>query len=125
MPMSNINKLKKIEIPLTNKELSLDSLIQLIENNMIEDELPFDLLFEQYPSLLSRWYPGYPLEPRMMTDKDPIRCRGNIKNKMLTIPEFNNSEFPLDENCKLEGKYDVWLVKNDNNEFFVHIVEDE
>ena len=118
----------EITIPLTAQDLPLEELKQLIDSNLITDELPFELLATHYPSLLSEWYPGYPDAPRPMTKKDPMRCRGYIKNGTVTfrdIPGLKDSPIPLGENIALEGEHDVWLTRDDNDAWFVHVIVDD
>lgn len=105
-----------ITVPLSSDTLPLESLKDLINNNLITEELPFDLIAKEYPSLLSDWYPGFPNEPRLMNPEDPIPTIGYIKNGTVTfkeMPGLENEQISLGdcENNELEGEYTIWLKK--------------
>ena len=94
--------------PLEGK-LALETLEALIDAGYV-DELPFELLAEEYPSLLKDWYPGYPGEPRMMTEKDPIAVRGVAKDGIVTlldVPGLADERFPIDG--LPDGEHQVWI----------------
>ncbi len=109
------NKIRqqRITCKLTNEHLPLRILKELIDRNMIQDEIPFELLAVEYPSLLEEWYPGYPGFPREMNEGDPICAMGHLKNGTVTldIAGLVNSPIPCEGAIDLEGKYKMWLKK--------------
>ncbi len=115
----------EVTVPCTEQDLPLEMLRQLIEDNLICEEIPFDLLADQYPSLLEEWYPGYPAAPRAMTEEDPMRLMGNIKNGVVSFKELPDlGSFPLgDVDSSLEGERQVWL-RQEKGAWTVHIVMD-
>lgn len=122
-------KIKQVQVsvPLTNEHLPLETLEQLIEDNLISDELPFELLAKQYPSLLDKWYPGYPGYPREMTPDDPFPMRGYIKNGTISFKGIPGLEIvPFGEGgAELEeGEYKVWL-KKESDSWSIHVVADD
>lgn len=111
-----------LEVPMTSEDLPLEALTQMIEDNLIQDELPFKLLATQYPSLLEKWYPGYPGMVREMTPEDPICTTGYIENGTVTfkdLPELGKVELKGD--VPLKGEYQIWLQARDNS-WFIHVV---
>lgn len=117
----------QVSVPLTNEHLPLETLKQLIEDDLISDELPFDLLAEQYPSLLGEWYPGYPGHPRKMTLDDPFPVRGYIKNGTITfkgIPGLETIPFGEEGTELEEGEYEVWLKEHSDSSWLIHVVAD-
>ncbi|MFZ4099600.1 MAG: hypothetical protein ACOYKZ_04650 [Chlamydiia bacterium] len=89
------------------------------------DELPFELLAEEYPSLLKDWYPGYPGEPRMMTEKDPIAVRGVAKDGIVTlldVPGLADERFPMEGLA--DGEHGVWIQLGERGTIKLHIVAD-
>lgn len=127
--MKKNKKKEEIMIPLTSTDLHVDKLKELIDNNVINEEIPFELIAKEYPSLLEEWYPGYPLEPRMMTPDDPIPALGYIKNGTITFKDMlglENKQIPIGdkESLKLEGEYKVWL-KNEGKNWEITVVANE
>lgn len=95
------------------EELSLEALRGFIDQNLIKNEIPFELIAIRYPSLLSEWYPGYPCRPRRMNKNDPVPCSGYIKNGQVTLSNIFGSplgpiELDKAQNLK-EGEYQIWL----------------
>ena len=117
----------EVKIPFTSEELPLENLKQFIDQGIIKNEIPFDLLFDQYPSLVDEWYPGYPGEPRKMTKEDPHLALGFIQDGYITfkdIPGLENSPVLLGEDCDLEGEYNVWVQCIDDEYVFKVLVEE-
>ena len=105
------------------QDLPLETLVQLIGDGLISDEIPFELLADQYPSLLEDWYPGYPGAPRMMTPEDPMCLVGRIENGTISfkgMPGLKNIPFASDINPKLEGEHKVWL-RREKDSWFIHV----
>jgi len=126
-PKKNSVKSQHVQIPLTKQDLPIEVLKQLIEQNLINDELPFELLAEQYPSLLEEWYPGYPGMPRMMTTDDPICVLGSIKNGTVSfkeMPELGDISLGGDVDPPLEGDHKVWL-QSKNGSWVIYVVSDD
>ncbi len=109
---------EQIEIALNKKDIPLETLLNMIDNGLIENEIPFDLLAKEYPELLERWYPGFPGFPREMNEGDPFCVDGVIKGEFviiqdlpdigkLHVPGVKESEFKM-------GKCKVWLKKEGN-----------
>ena len=101
---------QEVELPIT--DLSLEQFEQIIASGCVEGEVPFELLAEHFPELLSKWYPGYPGEFRLMTKNDPFPARAQVKNGMMTIdiPCMKESPQPVDADTA-DGFYDVWLKR--------------
>ncbi|HSW86194.1 MAG TPA: hypothetical protein VLG49_01700 [Rhabdochlamydiaceae bacterium] len=119
-------KNQNVTISLTKQDLPLETLKQLIEENLLMDEIPFEILVDQYPSLLKEWYPGYPGAPRMMTTEDPICLLGYIKNGTVSfkeMPEIGNVPLDIDINASLEGEHNVW-VKKEKDSWIMHVAVD-
>ncbi len=47
----------------------LEALLALIDNGLVKDEIPFDLIASEYPELLEKWYPGFPGVPRALFNR--------------------------------------------------------
>lgn len=127
MAGKNSKMQREIEISLNAKDFPLETLKELIDQNVFDEELPFELLVEEYPSLLSDWYPGYPGVPRKMTPEDPISCRGTVKGDQVSLNLLGQGDlsFPLEGRGIQDGQYDVWLQKKGENDWFLHIVQDD
>ncbi len=118
------NKTSEISVPFTNENLPLETLTQLIEENLIDEEIPFEVLADQYPSLLDDWYPGYPVMPRKMTPEDPMCLAGYIKNGTVSFkdaPELGTIALKAGANSPPDGEYQVWL-RMDNDSWLIHVV---
>jgi hypothetical protein len=109
-------KKTRIEVNIPLEEMPLDSLVELIESGAIQEEIPFDAIAEHYPVLLDVWYPGFPGDPREMTEQDPIRCRGQVRNKLITL-ELLEVSFEV-ENWP-DGTYDFFLREADNGHWII------
>ena len=121
------NKTTEISVPLTNEDFPLETLAQLIEEDLIDEEIPFEVLADQYPSLLDDWYPGYPAMPRMMTPEDPMCLAGYIKNGTVSFkdaPELGAIALKAGKNPPPDGEYQVW-VRMDNDSWIIHVMVDE
>jgi hypothetical protein len=97
---------------------------QKIQEPLIPEEIPFELLAISYPSLLDEWYPGYPGRPREMTVNDPICTLGFIKNGKKTFkdfPELEDVPFSDEKGVCLEGEYKIWL-KSEGDSWFIYTV---
>ena len=108
-------------------EVSLEEFKQLINDGEIKEEIPFELLIDQYPSLVVDWYPGYPGVPRKMTKKDPIRHKGWVKDGVLTLKGSFGLKGPsisLRDDDSLDGEREVWLVQEDDGAVTVHVIEE-
>lgn len=117
--------LRELSLPI--EEISLEVLRGFIDQNLIKNEIPFELVASKYPSLLSEWYPGYPGMPRKMNENDPLLCRGYIKNGQVTfINMFGPPLGPidLDKDAELEeGEYQIWL-KYANGQYSILVVSE-
>lgn len=112
----------------TEKNLPLEELRQLIDEEMIDEEIPFDILADEYPSLLKDWYPGYPGTPREMTDEDPYCMVGELKDGVITFVEQPDLKIPFEPegDTPEEGEYMVWIRSvNDMWDVVVIPMEDE
>ncbi len=108
------------------EDISLEQFKEIIDSGLIEEDIPFDLLVNHYPDLLSEWYPGYPNAPRYTREGDPICCRGHVKDGKVFLNNFTDTEnhtISLIELSIPDGEYDLWFHKNSNGEFFVHIMK--
>jgi hypothetical protein len=104
-----------MKIALNKEEMPLEVLVTMIDNGLIEEEIPFDLITNEYPELLEKWYPGFPGIPRLMNEDDPF-CVDGIKDgefviiqgvpgiDRIHVPGLVESEFEM-------GKCKVWLRK--------------
>ena len=110
---------QEVKIPLA--DLSVEDFKKIIQSGCIEGEVPFDLLAEHYPELLSEWYPGYPGVQRMSTKDDPFPARARVQNGMMTLdlPGFRDTPRPVDADVE-DGFYDVWLKKGESGEWTLH-----
>jgi hypothetical protein len=112
----------RITLPI--EAISLEVLQGMVEQNLVKNEIPFEVLADHYPSLLSGWYPGYPSTPRRMDKNDPIPCRGYIKCDQVTLSSaFGPPMGPIDfaKGADLEeGEYEIWL-KCDDDQYFIFI----
>lgn len=108
---------KQVEIALTKKEMPLETLLALIDNGVIKDEIPFDLIVNEYPELLEKWYPGFPTIPRAMNEGDPFCVDGIVKGEFVIIkdiPSIDKLHVPgIVEKEFGTGKCKVWLKKED------------
>lgn len=113
---------KKIPIPI--KDISLETFKEMISEGLFKDEIPFDLIAEHYPELLSVWYPGYPDLPRPATEFDPLPYTAIIKDGKMTLEETAEAkEIPVEGFNELEdGKYKLWIIK-DNDDSYSVIIE--
>lgn len=113
-----------MKVPMTCKDVPLEALKQMIEDNLIQNELPFELLATHYPSLLDQWYPGYPGMLRKMTSEDPMCLTGYIENGMVTFKDIPDlGKISLGEDVPLKGEYKVWLQAKGKS-WFIHVVAD-
>ena len=121
------NKASRITVPLRDEDLPLETLKQLIEANLIKEEIPFEVLANQYPSLLDDWYPGYPTMLRMVTPEDPMCLVGYIKNGTVSfkdMPEIGAIALNAGIDPPSDGEYQIWL-RMDKESWFIHVVIDE
>lgn len=105
---------EQVEIALTKEEMPLETLLALIDNGVIKDEIPFDLIANEYPELLEKWYPGFPGVPRAMNDDDPFCVNGIVKGEFVTIkdiPGIDKLHVPGIVEREFGGKCKVWLKK--------------
>lgn len=106
----------QVIFPLTSKEIPLALLVALIENGQIQDEIPFDLIAEEYPDLLNDWYPGYPGFPREMMEGDPVYAEGRVEGEFLILYDISGiDKMPISPLVKEEfgiGECKVWLKKD-------------
>ena len=82
------------------------------------DELPFEFLSKEYPSLLNEWYPGYPGVPRYMTEEDPMLVDGRVEDTFLVIPDMPNlDKIPLPPDVKEfgDGECKAWIRKDSDS----------
>jgi hypothetical protein len=118
------NKTTEISVPFTNEDFPLETLSQLIEAGLIKVEIPFEVLADQYPSLLEDWYPGYPAMLRKMTPEDPMRLAGYITNGTVSfkdIPEMGTIALKAGANSPPDGEYQVWVTM-DKGSWVIHVV---
>lgn len=105
-----------ITLPLTSQEIPLESLVALIESGQIQDEIPFELLAEEYPDLLDDWYPGYPGAPRKAVEGDPFCVEGRVEEACLILYDIPGiDKIPISPMAKQEfgiGECRVWLKKD-------------
>ncbi len=98
------------------KESELELLEEFIENGLVQDEIPFELIAKEYPKLLDDWYPGYPGYPRMATKDDPFCVDGKIEGEFLIlydIPGIDKLPISLDVEKEFgAGDCRVWLKKD-------------
>ncbi|MGD0665575.1 MAG: hypothetical protein ABSA17_07630 [Rhabdochlamydiaceae bacterium] len=121
------NNVSNVMVPLREENLPLETLKQLLEDDLIQEEIPFEVLANQYPSLLDNWYPGYPVMLRMMTPEDPMCLVGYIKDGSVSfkeMPELGSLSLDMGSNPLAEGEYKVWL-KMDKDSWFIHVVVDD
>lgn len=100
--------------------MPLETLVELIDNGFIQDELPFDLLAKEYPSLLNEWYPGYPGAPRYMTEEDPMLVDARVEGSFLVILDMPDlGKIPLHSDAKKlgNGECKAW-IKRDGDSWF-------
>lgn len=110
-----------LEISMPLSDLSIEDFKNLIHGGGVKGEVPFDLLVEHYPELLSEWYPGYPGVSRKSTSSDPTPMRCYVKNGEMTFhtPGIEPSTYPV-ENDIPDGTYYVWVSTIDGRELSVH-----
>lgn len=103
---------QEIEIPIT--DLSLESFREIIMSGQVEGEIPFDLLAEHYPELLSEWYPGYPGDGRCDHSSDPIPVQCRIEKGKIAVvtPGLEWLDFPEPAEIP-DGIYYAWLKTTD------------
>ena len=112
--------------PLTNESLPLEVLVELIDNEQVEGEIPFDLIVKEYPSLLDEWYPGYPGEPREMTEDDPVPVTGRVEGEFLVvdaIPGLGKIPIPPPVPESLHGQECCLWMKRDGDSIMVTLAE--
>lgn len=100
--------------------MPLETLVELIDNGYIQDELPFDFLAKEYPSLLNEWYPGYPGIPRYMTEDDPMFVEARVEGAFLVIPEMPDLDkiaLPSDAEKFGEGECKAWIKREGDSWF--------
>ena len=106
----------QVTLPLTSQEIPLEALVALIESGQIQDEIPFELIAEEYPDLLDDWYPGYPGFPREMTEGDPFCARGIVEGAFLILYDIPGiDKIPISPLAEEEfgiGECKVWLKKD-------------
>lgn len=78
-----MNRKTTLTVPI--EKLTLEALVELIESGAIQEEMPFELIAEQFPELLVEWYPGFPGSPREITDQDIIPCPGEVRNGYIIL----------------------------------------
>lgn len=127
--MVRIKRKKKVkaEMNVSLEEVSLEEMQAFIDQGLVKSEIPFEVLANQYPPLLSDWYQGYPGTPRRMNENDPIPCQGYIKDGQVTLNDvFGSSLGPIDlekgSDIK-EGEYLIWIHYK-NKQFSMTIVCD-
>jgi hypothetical protein len=108
---------EKVEIALTKEEMPLETLLTLIDNGLVGDEIPFDIIANEYPELLEKWYPGFPGVPRSMNEDDPFCVDGIVKGEFVFIkgiPGIDKLHVPgiIDKEFEM-GKCKVWLKMED------------
>ena len=117
-------KKTKTEVTYPIEVLSLEDLQAFIDQEIVKNEIPFEVLASHYPSLLSDWYPGYPGRPRRMNKNDPISCRGYIKDGRVTLDGIFGADLgPMDFEKSFdvkEGEYLIWIHYK-NNQFSMTI----
>jgi hypothetical protein len=115
-------KSQRVEISLSLEQVPLEAFVQLIEQGIIQEEIPFDLLAKHYPELLDEWYPGYPGSARLQTAEDPFPCRGEFRNGLLTLDLGKESlSMPLQEPHPPEGRYELLIKKDDHGEWIAYV----
>ncbi len=120
--MKECKNMSEIEIPLS--DLPLEEFKKLISSGVIEEEIPFELLCDLYPTLLKEWYPGYPGAPRERTQEDPMCLVGDIRNGKVVFNGFSmlaNFSIPLEGDVPFEGEHEVWL-RRDGDAWIINIV---
>lgn len=114
----------KTKMTMPIEEVSLEALQAFIDQDLVKDEIPFEVLANHYPSLLSDWYPGYPGRPRPMNNNDPIPCHGYIKDGRVTLNDIFGADLgPIDLEMGIdvkEGEYLIWIHCK-NNQFSMTI----
>jgi hypothetical protein len=111
-----------LKVPMTSEDLPLEALEQMIQDGLIQDELPFELLASQYPTLLDKWYPGYPGMMRQMTPEDPMCLTGYIENGTVTFKDWPDlGRISLGKDSHLKGEYKVWL-RAKGKSWFIYVV---
>ncbi len=106
---------EQVEINLTKEEIPLETLLALIDNRFIKDEIPFDVIANEYPELLEKWYSGFPGVPRTINEDDPFCVDGNVKGEFVIIkdmPDLGKLHVPgIVERGFKTGECKVWLKK--------------
>lgn len=98
--------------------MPLETLLALIDNGLIKDEIPFDIIVSEYPELLEKWYPGFPGMPRLMNENDPVCVDGIVEGDFVIIqdiPGLGKLHVPgIVEEGFGKGKRKVWLQQEDD-----------
>lgn len=119
---------KQVEIALAKEEMPLETLLALIDNGLIKDEIPFDLIVNEYPELLEKWYPGFPGYPRAMNEDDPFCVDGIVKDEFVIIQDIPGIDrLPVPGILESEfrtGKCKVWL-HNEGGEWIITLQRKE
>jgi hypothetical protein len=108
---------EQVEIALTKESMPLETFLALIDDGLIKEEIPFNLIANEYPELLEEWYPGFPGAPRAANGDDPFCVDGIVEGEFvivqdipgidrLHVPGIVEGEFGI-------GKCKVWLKKED------------
>lgn len=94
-------------------DLPIEDFVKLIEDGYFHEEIPFLFLADAYPNLMMAWYPGFPNEPREMTEQDPVRLIGYVTKGIISFkgfPEEEPLELPEAYKDVPDGFYTAWIV---------------